>query len=259
MKMKIIYIIPIFCLLFIFSCSNKKNNSSGSVSVYAAISTKLALDSIINYNYVGSELTIRKNYASSGILARQILNGAKSDIFISANKEWIDLLIKEKLIKSKNVKIFVKNSLVIAKNINDDNLIPEDFILDSSFDVGGFTQNKLCIADPKHVPLGRYSKQVLEGLNWYEQLKGKMILAKDAYAVVNYLSLGECDWAIVYKSDLAKNKDIKLVRGVANSLHDDVILYIALIDDNNKEAVKLFDTLLGKASINIMKEYGFEQ
>lgn len=259
MKMKIIYIIPIFFLLFMFSCSNQKNNSSASISLYAAISTKLALDSIINNIYTNTNLEIKKNYASSGILARQIINGAKPDIFISADKEWIDLLINNKLLNPENVKVFAKNQLVIARHFENNKFLNEEFLLDSSFDVNLFTENKLCIADPKHVPLGKYSKQMLEKLNWFEQLKGKMILAKDASAVVNYLSLGECDWAIIYKSDLYKSKNIKFVKEVGHSLHNDVILYIALINLNNEEAVKLFDTLLESKSKNILKKYGFEQ
>jgi len=239
-------------LLLLFSCNPKKDISQ-EINVYSAISTKKSVDEIID-SFPNNEFRINNNYAASGILARQILNGGSADIFISANEDWIDLLLGNKIIKPNDVRVFAKNSLVIA-TLKDNPKFNIKY--DSLFDISSVFNNKICIADPKHVPLGRYSRQVLMNLNWFDRIKSDMILAKDAAAVINLLELGECDWAIVYKTDLINSTKLKIISKLPDSLHNKVILYIANLKSKNKNVDSLFQFFISSKSKNILKKYGF--
>ena len=49
-------------------------------------------------------------------LVMQLKNGARPDIFISANEEWMDYLERKKIILEKYRKDYVYNSLVVIAN-----------------------------------------------------------------------------------------------------------------------------------------------
>ena len=67
-------------------------------------------------------------------LALQIKNGAKPDIFISANNQWMDYLENKKLISNKNRRVFLYNSLVLVTNSTN-----------NSIEI-----KRLCFLDPSH-------------------------------------------------------------------------------------------------------------
>ncbi|WP_411023885.1 molybdate ABC transporter substrate-binding protein, partial [Salmonella sp. ZJLS19Sal_0157] len=52
-------------------------------------------------------------YGGSSSIARQIINGAPEDIFISANTKWMDYLVDKDVISRDNVTSLVRNSLVL--------------------------------------------------------------------------------------------------------------------------------------------------
>src|SRR5207237_6443714 len=67
--------------------------------VFAAASLKNVLDAINDAwrHETGKHATIA--YAASSTLAKQIENGAPADLFISADRDWMDYLETRKLIK----------------------------------------------------------------------------------------------------------------------------------------------------------------
>ncbi|MEE4219057.1 MAG: molybdate ABC transporter substrate-binding protein, partial [Xanthomonadales bacterium] len=73
--------------------------ASDTVTVFAAASTTNAVTEI---GAVFSEKNVERflpSFASSSTLAKQIENGAPADIFISANKKWMDYLEEKGMIE----------------------------------------------------------------------------------------------------------------------------------------------------------------
>jgi molybdate transport system substrate-binding protein len=60
------------------------------VLVFAAASLKNALDRIATAWRQDSGKKVTVSYAASSILAKQIENGAPADLFISADRDWMD-------------------------------------------------------------------------------------------------------------------------------------------------------------------------
>ncbi len=70
---------------------------SGKLVVFAAASLATALNAIqpIFVKEKGQATVI--SYGSSGVLAKQIEQGAPADVFISADTKWVDYLQKKNL------------------------------------------------------------------------------------------------------------------------------------------------------------------
>ncbi len=58
--------------------------------------------------------TPKISYASSGVLAKQIEQGAPADVFISADIKWMDYLDKVKLLKPNTRRNLLGNALVLV-------------------------------------------------------------------------------------------------------------------------------------------------
>ncbi|MFT4181567.1 MAG: molybdate ABC transporter substrate-binding protein, partial [Rhizobium sp.] len=84
------------------------------ITVFAAASMKNALDNL-NAAYTketGTQVTV--SYAASGPLAKQLENGAPADVFISADKNWMDYVADKKLIKQDSRVDLLGNKLVLV-------------------------------------------------------------------------------------------------------------------------------------------------
>src|SRR4051812_9481805 len=83
------------------------------VLVFAAASLKNALDSIVSTwrKHTGKQAIV--SYTASSTLAKQIENGAPADLFISADRDWIDYLQQRKLIDPKTRTDLLGNALVL--------------------------------------------------------------------------------------------------------------------------------------------------
>ena len=84
------------------------------VVVFAAASMKNALDDFSAKWEAETGNVVTVSYAGSSQLARQIMQGAPADIFISANPSWMDELEKAGLVKDGERRDLLGNSLVLV-------------------------------------------------------------------------------------------------------------------------------------------------
>ncbi|HRW62435.1 MAG TPA: molybdate ABC transporter substrate-binding protein [Bacteroidales bacterium] len=253
-KHKYFLIILILLVVFAFACkfTSKKKDDSFPTRLFAAAGTMLPANEISDSFEIRNKCIIERNYAASGALARQIKAGADADIFISANKQWIDYLVSNHILLEENIYELAKNRLVVIcpKNQN----INLEF--DVNFDIKSAIQDKISIGDPKYVPVGKYSKQVLDTLNWYDKIRDQIILAKDVTSVMHYVELGECDWGIVYYSEAIKSNKVKIAYEIPEVLHAPIVFYIGLINEN-KQSKAFYEYFKKDSMQEIFVKYGF--
>ena len=106
-------------------------------------------------------------------LVMQVKNGASPDIFISANKDWMDYLEKKKIILKKYRKIFLYNSLVVITNkknnikeIKNNNELEDAFLK---------SKTKISLAMTNSIPAGIYAKEFLENAGIWQNIKKKYV------------------------------------------------------------------------------------
>ena|SRR5215831_5995332 len=126
--------------------------ASETVRLYAAGSLKSALTDVANAYEVSTGNKVEAKYGPSGLLKIEIADGAKADVFASANMEHPRALYDEK--KSGPVKRFARNKLcaLVRPGLALDSASLLKYMLDPNLKLGTST--------PKADPSGDYAFEV---------------------------------------------------------------------------------------------------
>lgn len=140
---------------------------------------------------------VRLNFGASGALLQQIVNGAPVDVFASADQETMDQAQKQGLVDAATRVDFVRNSLVVV--------VPGDSKLAATAlpELRSDRFKRIAIGQPASVPVGRYTKAVLEQAGLWSAIEPKMIAAQSVRQALDYVARGEVDAGFVYATDAA--------------------------------------------------------
>jgi len=250
-------ILVILILSFFFSCVQKKTNDKNEVLVYCAASLTDVVSEITSDFESETKSTVKLNLASSGTLARQIENGAQADIFISANKKWLDYLLENGKADAESAKRIAGNEMVLVAPLNSK---LEAFQFSNDTDLPNLFEGRLSIGDPAHVPAGTYAMEILENLHCKTELESRFLPAKDVRSALMVVELGEVDAGIVYKTDALKSDKVKILTEFPDSLHQSVDYYMALIKETkNERSLQLYNYLVSENALPVWEKYGFKQ
>src|ERR1700675_2469713 len=193
--------------------------------VFGAASLKNALDEADAQYQRDAGHKVVVSYGASSALAKQIENGAPADIFISADLDWMDYVAEHKLIKPETRFNLLGNKLVLVAPADSSvNLaIAPSFPLAQALGNG-----RLAMADPAAVPAGKYGKAALEALGVWSSVSSKIAPAQDVRATLLLVSRGEAPLGIVYQTDAAADKGVKIVGAFPESSHPPIIYPIAV-------------------------------
>lgn len=189
-----------------------------------------------------------RNYGASGALAKQIENGAPSDLFISANEKWMEYLKEKKLVEAASIATFAYNTLVFAGAPGKASSIQELIKLE-----------RIAIGSPKSVPAGEYAALAINEAGLDKQLAKKLVMAKDVRECLLYAERGEVDGAFVYKTDALLAKQAKILFTVPQELYPRVTYPMALTvtGAKNREAAAFFAYLHSAEAKALLTKYGF--
>lgn len=241
------------------ACGQPKPPSSGapSLTVFAAASLTDALGEVVGLYESRTSTRIITNFAASSTLAQQIKAGADADVFISADEKWMDELAASGHIVAGSRQDLLGNSLVLVapKDKPFSARVASDFDFASSLP----GVSRIAVADPLHVPAGRYAKQVMEKLGWWRSLQPRLLPAQDVRAALRLVEIGEADAGIVYSTDAAASGKVTVVAAVPADTHDPIVYPIAMVKREavNPAAVKLMDFLDGPEAAAIFARHGF--
>ena len=137
------------------------------VMIFAATSTTDAMEEIRAEFQQQTGVDVKVNFAASSTLAKQILSGARPDLYVSANASWVDAIGSEghvaervDLLGNQLVMIAAKDSTYKPSEIGE--------LLDERV-------KRVSIADPDSVPAGIYAKQALTELGQWQKIQGKIL------------------------------------------------------------------------------------
>jgi molybdate transport system substrate-binding protein len=196
------------------------------VLVFAAASLKNALDEANSLFLFENGSGVRVSYGASSALAKQIESGAPADVFISADLDWMDYVAERKLIKPDTRAKFLGNRLVLVANADSKILLT----IGPNFPLAqALGNNRLAMADPSAVPAGKYGKAALEKLGVWDSVAGKIAPAQDVRAALVLVSRGEAPLGIVYQTDAAADKNVKVIATFPESSHPPIIYPMAIL------------------------------
>lgn len=233
-------------LILTSGCASSKKDKS--IQVFSAASLTEVMTAMADSFKLYHQQKVVLNFASTGTLSRQIEMGAGAHIFISANKQWMDYLVSEKVIGEGGFEEVAGNSLVLISG-NSMNL---------SLSLSEAIDKRFVIGDPATVPVGSYTKHALDNLGLWEDDHG-FLFGRDVKQVLMLVEMGEAECGIVYKTDAIDNPKVQILQEVPASMYPQVKYYICDLRpqelSGGDEFLRFVKSDKGKA---IWKKFGFK-
>lgn len=174
-------------------------------------------------------VTVRFNFAASGVLIQQITQGAPVDVLASADQETMQRGIDQKLLDADTRRDFAANVLVLV--------VPASGAppVNKLGDLGQPAVKRIAIGKPVTVPAGRYAKQALETAGRRAALEPKFVYADSVRQVLDYVARGEAEAGFVYRTDAAiMANQVKIVQTVEGP---PVRYPVAVVSDSRQKAL----------------------
>ena len=207
------------------------------VVVFAAASLKDALDAVAADFQAETGNTVTISYAGSNALAKQIMEGAPADIYISAAVNWMDEVEKAGLVVPDTREDLLGNTLVLVAHGKD--AAPME--IGEGFDLKALLgDGKLSMAMVDSVPAGQYGKESLEKLGLWSAVEGSVAQAENVRAALALVSTGEAPYGIVYASDAVADENVTVVGTFPNDSHKAIVYPAALLTGAADAADKAF-------------------
>jgi molybdate transport system substrate-binding protein len=119
-------------------------------------------------------------------------------------------------------------------------------------------RNRLAMANPDGVPAGRYAKAALESLGVWTSIAGSVARTENVRAALALVSRGEAPFGIVYRTDAAADKGVRVVDSFPAATHPPIVYAAAVIATSRSPAARpLLDYLRGADAAKVWERYGF--
>lgn len=209
--------------LFSLSTAVKAADNDKTVSVSAAGSLGDVLKAINVEFEKKTGVAVELNLGASNAIARQIEEGAPTDVFFSADLAKMEALEGKGLIASETKEAQLSNALVVV--------VPEDstLVVRAAADLAGEQVKKIVVGDPKAVPVGVYAKQWLTQLQLWEAVAPKVVATESVRAALAAVESGNVEVGIVYQTDAAISPKVKVAMVVSGPEAPQITYPMALV------------------------------
>jgi molybdate transport system substrate-binding protein len=227
-----------------------------AVVVFAAASLKNALDAIAKDWTKRSGVEVKASYAASSALARQLEQDAPADLFISADAPWMDYVAQKNLIVPASRLDLLGNRLVLVAGPG---WTKGEVDLKKGVDLAGLLGNeRLAMGEVASVPAGRYGKAALETLGAWQGVSPKVAGAESVRAALALVSRGEAPLGVVYKTDAAADRNVRIVGTFPADSHPPIVYPAAQIaSSKNPDAASFLKYLTSNAARQDFEAAGF--
>lgn len=178
------------------------------VSVAASVSD--AMDEIAVLYRSATGMTISVNAGGSNTLARQIVEGAPTAVFLSADEAQMDVAEKAGRLVAGTRAALLTNELAV--------IVPQDAkgLTLAQFLAGNVT--RLAMGEPAAVPAGVYGRTWLDHEQAWARLQPKVVPFPTVRAVLSAVEAGRADAGIVYATD-AMTAKVRVVARLSAKEH----------------------------------------
>jgi len=232
------------------ACSSK--SSDRTVRIAAASDLQRAFTELGTEFKARTGITPEFTFGSSGLLAKQIEQGAPFFLFASANKAFAEKVITAGRCDAATARLYAQGRIVVWT-------APGKKAPASLADLASPEFKRIGIANPDHAPYGVAAKQALESAGVWTQIQDRLVLGENIQAAMLIAKNGDVDAAIVALS-------LAVVADGGTSLKIDPSQYAPLDQElvvcgkgAEADAARTFADFIGsREGREVMSRYGFQ-
>lgn len=191
------------------------------------------------------------SFAASSVLARQAAAGARADLFVSADQEWMDFLEQRAMLAPRTRVPFLGNRLVLVARSE----VPVE-----RRPLAAMLRGRIAIADPASVPAGRYAEAALRKLKLWDAAAPQLVRAENVRAALALVERGAAPYGIVYATDARASARVRVAGVFQQSSHPPIVYPLARLKSSpHPEAEGFRRFLLSSEGREIFTRYGFSR
>ena len=190
-------------------------------------------------------------FGSTGMLTRQIENGAPMDMFAAASMSYIDELDQKGLIVPDSKSIYARGRITLWTPSE------STLRLEGIKDLARPEVMRIAIANPDHAPYGLAARQALEKAGIWEAVKQKLVYGDNIRQTLQYAQTGNVEVAIVALSLSVQSHGRWSL--IPEELHQPINQGLAIMKSTkNEQTAREFAAFVnGPQGRAVMQKYGF--
>ncbi|MBY0504235.1 MAG: molybdate ABC transporter substrate-binding protein [Bryobacteraceae bacterium] len=229
-------------LLVVSNFSASLSSLSAQDPLLVAAASDLApIQTLLQQQYPGP---VTFTFGSSGMLARQIENGAPFDLFLSADEYQVEPLVKKNKVDPDSRQIYAIGRVALWSKSG------------AYRELGDLAKAKtIAIANPLTAPYGRAAKEVLERSGLWPQVQERVVQAETTRQAYQFAESGNADVCLTAYS-LVFDQGGLLVK---DELHRPLRQIGVVLNKSKKRkaAAAFLDFLLSPAGRSLLATHGF--
>jgi molybdate transport system substrate-binding protein len=247
-------------LVMIAGCAAKPGATSPSTApplaplrVAAASDLQDVLPGLADRFTEGTRIEVSLTFGASGQLAEQIKAGAPFDVFLSANRTFVEGLAEGGDVRPDSVRPYAVGSLVLAVRGEAAEAVK------GLADLSGPAVRKVAIANPESAPYGRAGKQALERAGLWETVGPKVVQSESVRQALQFVETGNADAGFVGLAS-ARAAKVQTVE-VDRSLYDPIVQALGVVSRSKRadDAEAFARFVLSEVGQALLVEYGFSR
>jgi len=171
------------------------------VVVLAAASLTELLGPLTAQWSAAAGVSVRASFDASSRLAPQVAAGAPADLFVSADRRWVDWLVERGAGAEADVRLLWTNRMVVVVPRGDEPLVGPEALASLA---------RVALAG-EEVPAGRYAERALREAGVWEQLAPAVVRGGSVRGTLEWVARGEVDAAVVYRTDARLDERVETV------------------------------------------------
>lgn len=254
----ILFAVLIVCLS---ACGEQSSNTTTTATPQPTSDVTLTISAAANvsgaFTEIGEAFTqttgikVEFNFAASGQLTQQILQGAPVDVFASADEAFVDELANNALIIAETRVIYAIGRLTLWTRAD------SPLVLESIEDINNSAITNIAIANPETAPYGIAAREALQSVGLWDTLQTKLVFGENIAQTLQYAESGNADVAFVALA-LAIPTDGKWII-IPDNLHNPIRQAMAVVNttQHETEARQFVSFVNGEIGREILTRYGF--
>lgn len=139
-------------------------------------------------------------FGSTGLLTKQLREGAPFDLFAAANVSYVDQVVEAGVCDAATKAPYARGRLAIWAPTKDAAPASIAALADPRF-------KRIAIANPEHAPYGKAAQEALEHAGVWDAVAGRIVKGENVQATLSLATGGEADVALVAYSLVVLKKE----------------------------------------------------